>query len=311
MKKAIIFGARGQDGQLLTSYLSKKNYTVLSVGKAAVECTDGLIWQPLNLLNEKSTYDLITKFSPDEIYYLAAFHHSSQSQELQSPSDLWSNSLAIHVTGLTNVLEAVLKHNSLIKVFYASSCLIYGNTMVSPQTEETPFNPIEIYAITKTTGMQVCQFYKNNFNLFVACGILYNHESVLRSSNFVSQKIIQGALNIKNGRIDHLDLGNLDSEIDWGYAPNFVEAMHLILQLNKAENFIIATGKSHTVRDFVDCAFSTLGLDWPLYVKENNFSIQRTRGKLVGDYSKLRDNTGWVPSVSFKQMIHNMLNGVI
>lgn len=311
MKKALIFGAKGQDGQLLTYYLLKKNYTVLGIGKNTAECSDGSFWQPLDILNFKAVCYLIQKFLPSEIYYLAAFHHPSQSEELLSPGMLWENSLAINISGLTNVLEAVCLNDKSIKVFYASSCLIYGNTTIFPQTEETPFAPEEIYAITKMTGMQICRYYRTQYHLFVASGILYNHESTLRSRNFVSQKIIQGALSIKRGDINYLNLGDLDAEIDWGYAPNFVEAMHLILQLEQAEDFIIATGKCHTVHDFVISAFSYLGLDWSIYVRQNNSIIQRRRGKLVGDFSKLRNRTGWFPSVSFEKMIANMLNGDI
>src|SRR3990167_3847539 len=311
MRRALLFGAKGQDGQLLTSLLVKKNYVVLGVSRTTVDCTDGSYWQPTDILNFQSVRELIQRFLPDEIYYLAAFHHPSQNKELLSPEGLWSSSLAINVSGLINVLETVRLYHLIAKVFYASSCLVYGNTITTPQTEETPYAPDEIYAITKVAGMQACHYYRAQHSLFVASGILYNHESALRAKKFVSQKIIQGALSIKRGETKHLDLGSLSAEIDWGYAPDFVEAMYLILQLDQAEDFIIATGTSHTVRDFVTNVFSVLGLDWAECIRENDNIIQRRRGKLVGDFSKLKNKTGRIPSVSFNQMIVNMINGEI
>ena len=311
MKKALVLGAEGQDGQLLTDFLRRKKYLILGVGKNISLSTDKRHWPAMDVSNFQSVSNVIKSFSPDEIYYLAAYHYPSQNKELHSSADLWANSFSTHVLGLTNVLESIRLYNQAIKLFYASSCLIFGNTAVSPQTEDTPFVPNEIYALTKATGMQVCQYYREQYCLFAASGILYNHESILRAKNFVSQKIIQGALSIKNGKADYLDLGNVSTEIDWGYAPNFVAAMYQILQLDHAEDFIIATGKSHTVLDFVVQAFSYLGLDWSKHVRVNNSIIQRQRGKLVGDFSKLRSKTGWKPTVSFNQMIVNMINGDI
>ncbi|SRR5579883_216193 len=310
MKKALIIGSKGQDGQLLTAHLTKQNYLVLGVARNKTECSDQTSWEPVDILNQSAVTSLIKKFQPDEIYYVAAFHHSSQNKELVDPSVLWSKSFEVNVSGLVNVLEAIRTSGTPIKLFYASSCLVYGDTTTTPQTELTPFSPNDIYGITKMTGVQICRYYRKQYHIFAAAGILYNHESALRPERFVSQKIIQGALRIKRGESDSLQLGNLSAEIDWGYAPNYVEAMHRILQLETPDDFIIATGITHTVRDFVVNTFAKLGLDWTRFVKEDKTIIQRGRGKLQGDPTKLQQLTGWQPTVSFEQMINYMLDGV-
>lgn len=310
MKKAIVIGAKGQDGRILTSYLFRKNYVVLGIDKNFIECSDKTPWDSIDILDANSVFFIIKKFLPDEIYYLAAFHHSSENKELIDYSSIWHNSFQINVYGLINVLEAMRAINvQPIKLFYASSCLIYGDASVAPQNETTSFSPSDIYGISKTTGTHVCRLYRKDYGLFVAVGILYNHESSLRPDNFVSQKIIQAALRIKRGEISCFYLGDLSSEIDWGYAPDFVEAMYFILQLDKADDFIVATGQTHTVHNFVVYAFSKLGLDWSNYVKEDKLIIKRKRGSLRGDFSKLQKMTRWKPSVSFEQMIDKMLNG--
>lgn len=310
MKKAIIIGAKGQDGRILTSYLLNHNYTVLGIDKDSIECSDKTPFNLVDILDANSVSFIIKKFLPDEIYYLAAFHHSSENKELMDYSGIWYISFQINVYGLINVLEAIRAINmQLIKLFYASSCLVYGDAALVPQNEETPFLPNDVYGISKTAGTHVCRLYRKNYGLFVAVGILYNHESLFRSDNFVSQKIIQAALRIKKGEISHFYLGDLSSEIDWGYAPDFVAAMQLILQLDKADDFVIATGQTHMVRDFVGYAFSKLGLDWSNYVREDKLIIKRQRRILRGDFSKLQKMTGWKPSVSFEQMIDKMLKG--
>jgi len=310
MKKAIIIGSEGQDGRLLVSRLLKQNYTVLSVARNLTICSDDSTWPLVDIVDSEAMFALINQFKPDEVYYLAAFHHSSDSKALNDLTLLWSKSFQINVNGLTNVLEAIRLCHPATKLFYASSCLVYGYTVQAPQTELTPFAPEDVYGISKMTANQICHYYRYHHNIFVSVGILYNHESSLRSAGFVSQKIIQGALRIKRGESQGLVLGDLSAEIDWGYAPNYVEAMQLILQLNKSEDFIIATGQTQTVRDFVEITFKKLGLDWTKYVTEDTSLLHRRRGKLQGNPDKLQKMTGWKPTVSFEQMIHNMLEGV-
>lgn len=309
MKKAIVIGAKGQDGKLLVARLLRQNYTVISIARNTIECSDDSIWPFVDILDAEAVRLLIEKFMPDEVYYLAAYHHSSDNKALTDLSLLWNKSFQINVNGLTNVLESIRLTHTSAKLFYASSCLVYGYNMDAPQTEHTPFAPEDVYGISKMTGNHICHYYRNHHNLFASVGILYNHESSLRGANFVSQKIIQGALSIQRGESHSLALGDLSAEIDWGYAPNYVEAMQLILQLDEGEDFIIATGKTQTVQDFVETTFKKLNMDWTQYVTEDSSLIHRRRGRLQGNPEKLKQMTGWAPTVSFEEMIHNMLQG--
>jgi GDPmannose 4,6-dehydratase len=307
MKKAIIIGNRGQDGTFLTQLLKDKGYVVLGVNSATVECSDGSDWTAVDILNMVSVANLIRTFLPDEIYYLAAFHHSSQCTDLLNSTDIWDKSFNVHVQGLINVLEAIHCTSTKIRLFYASSCLIFGKPEQTPQTEVTPINPLCIYGITKTTGMHCCNFYRTHHSIFASVGILYNHESHLRSEKFISRKIIQSAIQIKSGQQQTLVLGDLLTQTDWGYAPDYVDAMWRILQLDAADNFVIATGKLHTVLDWVEIVFQALGLTWRDHVKEDNLLIKRAKNTYVGDSSKLRHLADWYPSTSFKEMILKML----
>ncbi|MFH2024273.1 MAG: GDP-mannose 4,6-dehydratase [bacterium] len=307
MKKAIIIGNRGQDGTLLTQLLKDKEYVVLGVDSATVECSDGSDWTAVDILNMGSVANLIKVFLPDEVYYLAAFHHSSQCTDLLNSSDIWDESFNIHVRGLINVLEVIRCTNAKIRLFYASSCLIFGRPEQVPQTEVTPINPQCIYGITKATGVHCCNFYRIHHSIFASAGILYNHESHLRSERFVSQKIIRSAIQIKRGQQQKLVLGDLSAQADWGYAADYVDAMWRILQLDAADNFVIATGKLHTVLDWVEIVFQALNLTWRDYVREEKSLIKRAQSTYVGDSSKLRRLTDWYPSTSFKEMIFNML----
>lgn len=309
MKRAIIIGAKGQDGRLLTEHLLKNNYLVLGLSRTSTECSDDSHWKPVDILDSEAVAKMIDTFKPDELYYLAAFHHSAENKELINPAALWDKSFQVNVTGLVNALEGIRTKASVAKLFYASSCLIFGRSSPAPQSEQTPYAPGDIYGISKMTAMHLCRHYRNQHKVFATTGILYNHESHLRPEHFVSQKIIQGALRIKRGESTNLQLGDLSAEIDWGYAPNFVEAFHLSLQLEESDDFIIATGETHTVRDFVSNTFSRLGLDWKNYVLEDKAIIRRDRGKLQGDSQKFHKLSGWKPSVAFEEMIGHMLNG--
>lgn len=306
MKKAIIVGYNGQDGRLLYEFLSRKGYGIIGIGKNKILCNNHVDVDSIDIANTMDVHTLINDFKPDEIYYLAAFHNSSEDKPLDD-IELYHNSYSINVFSLLNFLEGMRKGSSGSKLFYAASSHIFGNATCEFQDESTPINPNSIYAITKAAGLFSCRYYRSKYSIFASVGILYNHESPLRNQKFVSKKIIQGAINIKNNTQKSLVLGDLKAEIDWGYAPDYVEAMHKILNCDSSDDFIIATGKKHTVLDFVKTTFEYLGMDWKLYVKEKPSLITRKKTTLIGNPTKLMTMTEWKPSVDFEQMIQMLI----
>ena len=306
MKRSIIVGCNGQDGKLLYELLSKKGYSSIGIGKDFIKADGDDKLSPINISNTEAVFNLVKNFKPDEVYYLAAFHQSSENATLGN-IELYQKSYEVNVFSLINFLEGIRKFSPRTKLFYAASSHIFGDEAGDTQDENTPINPNSIYGITKAVGLFLCRFYRNVHSIFASTGILYNHESSLRDRKFVSKKIIRGAIDIKNGRQDKLILGDLNAEIDWGYAPDFVEAMHMILNIRTADDFIIATGKKHTVLDFVKTTFRYLGLDWESYVEENPQLITRKKSYLVGNPKKLMAMTGWKVSVDFDQMIKKLL----
>ena len=198
-------------------------------------------------------------------------------------------------------------HAPKARLFYAASSLCFGDATESPQTESTPLAPRCVYGITKTAGVQCCRLYRQTHGLYALSGFLYNHESPLRPEKFVTQKIVRAAKAIARGEQSELILGDLSARIDWGWAPDYADAMTRTLRLPEARDFVIATGETHSVRDFVEIAFTRVGLDWQNYVKENTVLLQRRNAPLVGDASLLRQLTGWKPMVTFPEMIDLLL----
>jgi len=309
-KKAIIIGCDGQDGKILTELLVKKGYEIIGVDKTASgEKTKVKNFKRISvdITNSKKVFALIKENRPQEIYHLAAFHHSSQDKPINDVV-LLKKSFDTNVLSLVNFLEGVKRFSPKSKIFYASSSLVFGYTDTIQQSEKTRFDPDTIYGITKADGTYFCRLYRQNYNIFASVGIFYNHESKYRKEQFLSQKIISTALRIKRGEMDLLELGDLKSEVDWGYAPDYMEAVHKIMRLKNPDDFIVATGKKHSVLDFVKIVFDNLGLDWKKHVKENSKVITRKRKALAGNYRKLGKATNWKPKTSFKQMIKILID---
>ena len=306
MTSAVIVGCDGQDGRLLYDYLGAAGYELSGISRAGVR---GKFPSTIDLvdINKSDQVDtLLQVLQPDEIYYLAAFHHSSEDVPL-GDAELYRHSQEVHVDGLLNFLESAKRYAPATRLFYAASSHVFGDTTVAPQNETTPISPDCLYGITKATGCHLVRHYRNRHGLFACNGILYNHESPLRAERFVTQKIISAAIDIKRGRRSGLVLGDLSATTDWGYAPDYVAAMQAILAADHPDDYVIATGIRHTVQEFVEITFDFLGLDWRQYVSENRSIIGRKRGNLVGNSAKLRNTTGWQPSVDLKQMIHILL----
>jgi len=307
MKRVFIVGVSGQDGTLLANLLKARGIEYLGLNRQGLLSSDGSSNSPGKLTDGEFISDVVRSFLPTHVYYLAAHHHSSEETGLSRETNLWKTSLETQVLGLTNVLEALRLHAGDARLFYAASSHIFGSPKESPQNEETFLAPESVYGVTKVMGMQTCEYHHRKHQLFASTGILYNHESTYRHKKFLSQKIIQTALAIKAGRAEKLFLGSLSSRVDWGYAPDYVEAMIRILEMPEAGRYVIATGESHTVQEFVQVVFEQLGLDYREWVKEDPSIIRPQQSWFVGDSGKLRRKTGWAPSLSFAEMVRRLV----
>jgi len=308
MTRALIVGSGGQDGQILTTQLTAQNVAVVGLQRTRLLAPEGLAlaWpKQTDVTKYDEVEALVRLVQPEQIYYLAAYHHSSEDLE-QDETTLFERSYQVHVQGLVNTLEAMRVHSPESRLFYAASSHVFGYPQVPVQDESTPFEPRCAYGITKTAGIHACRFYREHRGVYAAVGILYNHESPLRAHKFVSQRIVQGALRVLRGLSDgesqKLVLGSLASATDWGYAPDYVDAMRRILGSPTPEDFVIATGVRHTVRDFAEAIFDELGLRWEDHVEEQPGLLRKVERTLTGDASKLRAKTGWQPSVTFREM---------
>lgn len=310
-RRAIIVGHRGQDGRLLSELLLSRGYQVLGIGRQGCDIahTNLNATPPFDLADSDSTTQLLRQFPADEIYYLAAYHTSSDRKTIdQHAAGLIENSYRVHVQGAINFLQAIADASSASRFFYASSSLIFADTdsdiLLSEQTQPAPANS---YALTKCLGMQACKAYRDERGVFASSGILFNHESKYRAANFLVPKVILAAIRIADGSDETLTIGNLDATVDWGYAGDYVDAFTRILALSQPDDFVIATGHAHTVRDLVSLVFESVGLDWQAHVQVDPSVIGRHQRSRIGDAKKLRDATGWKPTVTFEQMVADLV----
>ncbi len=312
MTKALIIGSEGQDGTLLKDLLLSKNYEVWGLGKNKNES--------LNLLAGYISFDLanddflllenfIRKEKPDEIYYLAAFHHSSEEDNINNIGFI-ERSIKVNQIGFIKVLEICRVYHLSVKIIYTSSSLIFSGTESTIQNEKTSTEPRCIYSVTKSAAMEAGKFYRNFYNMFVSVGIMYNHESIYRKDSFLSKKIITETKQLVSGKRELIKVGNLSSVTDWGYAPDYVYALWHILQLVIPETFIISSGKGHRVQDWFEVLFGYLKMDWKTFVVEDKDLVIRKKPVLIGDNNKLV-TTGWKPKVSFDEMVIKIYNNII
>ena len=311
MKKALITGITGQDGSYLTELLLKKGYEIWGVIRRSSSFHTGRIDHlykdpherpPLRLVYGDLTdgtnlSSIVNEIQPDEVYNLGAQSHVKVSFETPIYT---ANTDAL---GTLRLLEAVRAMKKPAKFYQASSSEMYGKVVEIPQNEKTPFYPRSPYACAKAYSFWQTVNYREAYKLFACNGILFNHESPRRGETFVTRKITRAATRIKFGLQDKLFLGNLDAKRDWGYAGDYVETMWLILQQDKPEDFVIATGVSHTVREFLDEVFGCLELDWHKYVEVDPKYFRPTEVDILqGDASKAQKQLGWKPKVSFKEL---------
>ncbi len=301
MNRCAIIGHLGQDGRILSEFLQEREVQVIGIGRGDLDLTD-----------EQAVSDFLEKERPEHVYYLAAFHHSSEDRECLGDDVIFRRSIDVHQVGAISFLEAISKSAKDCRFFYAASSHVFGAVEKLPQNEQTPFRPTNIYGITKSAGVQACRYYRGKRSVFAATGILYNHESAFRSPKFVSQKIVRGAVAVLRGKMEAIRLGNLEARIDWGYAPDFVQAMTLIMEQPSSDDYVVSTGVTHSVREFAEIAFSQLGLNWKNHVIVDESIVVRTASELlVGDSSKLRERTGWAPKTSFEKMISIMIQSAL
>ena len=319
MKKvALVTGITGQDGSYLTELLLSKGYQVCGIVRRSSSFNTGrldhlyrdphLSGSRLRLifgdLTDGSSLNQILKtVKPAEIYNLAAQSHVRVS------FDIPEYTAEVTALGTIRLLDAIRESKIETKYYQASSSEMFGKARETPQTEKTPFHPRSPYAVAKVYAHWITVNYRESYDIFACNGILFNHESPRRGRTFVTRKIAEGAVRIKLGMQDKLFLGNLDAKRDWGYAGDYVEAMWLMLQQPKPDDYIIATGKNYSVREFLDEAFRYLDLDWNKYVEiDPRYFRPSEVESLLGDASKAQKILGWKPKVNFKQLVQMMVD---
>lgn len=310
-KRALITGITGQDGSYLAELLLSEGYDVYGVVRRAstenyerIEHLRGQVTLlQADLLDQSSLVQAIRESNPTELYNLAAqsFVPTSWAQPV-----LTAEFTAI---GVTKVLEAMRAVNPEIRFYQASSSEMYGKVLEVPQSEDTPFYPRSPYGVAKVYGHYITVNYRESYNLHASSGILFNHESPRRGLEFVTRKVTDGVSRIKLGLATELRMGNLDSQRDWGFAGDYVKAMWLMLQQDTPDDFVVATGETHTVKELVQLAFDRVGLDWEKYVViDPRFIRPAEVDLLIGEPAKAKNVLGWVPQTSFQTLVNMMVD---
>ena len=310
MTKALITGIGGQDGSYLAELLLEKGYEVDGLVHGSTDrrfehleqIMDRITLYPGELLDEHSLVTVLRRSDPDEIYNLAAMSSVAESWRLAVATAEYT------AVGVTRLLEGVREVCPQARFYQASSSEMFGRARESPQSERTPFYPRSPYGVAKVYGHFITVNYRESYGLFACSGLLFNHESARRGLEFVTRKVTHGAASIKLGLQDKLLLGNMDAERDWGYAKDYVEAMWLMLQQDEPDDYVIATGKTNTVRRCVEIAFDEAGLEWEPYVKLDPAFLRPAEvDLLVGDPGKAERLLGWKPKTSFEELIRLMV----
>ena len=313
-KKALITGITGQDGSYLSEFLLKKKYKVHGlVRRVALEDENHRLWRLRHLTNKitlhpgslesyASLVKLIQKIKPDEVYHLGA-----QSYVDYSFKDEFST-LNTNINGTHYILSALKEFLPTAKFYFAGSSEMFGKVREVPQTEKTPFYPRSVYGISKVAGYDLTRNYREAYNMFCCSGILFNHESPRRGFEFVTRKITHAVARIKFGLQNDLKLGNIDAKRDWGHTKDYVEAMWLMLNKKKPDDYVVSTGRQYSVRDFVKLAFSLVDLDYKKFVKiEKNLYRPSEVKSLLGDCKKAKRELKWKPKYNFKKLVEDMV----
>ena len=317
MKRVLITGINGMDGSHLADFLLEKGYEVYgmerrtsSPNRTNTKHLEGQItFVNGDLTDQNSLVRCLRESNPDEVYNLAA--QSFVGESWNTPEQTGD------VTGLgaLRMLEAIREYDTVkrIRFYQASTSELYGRMIENPANENTPFYPRSPYGVAKLYGHWITKNYRESYDMFNVSGILFNHESERRGVEFVTRKITDGVARIHLGLEDYITLGNLDSKRDWGYSPDYVKSMWMMLQQDEPDDYVIATGVEHSIRDFLDCAFQHIGVtEWSKYVLQDERYMRPAEvAVLCGDSSKARQVIGWEPETSFKQMVSNMVDNDI
>lgn len=303
-RTALITGITGQDGSFLAEYLQARGYSLHGLFRPGEPMTAGLQAGPIerheaDLTDSEAVSRAFAGARPDECYHLAAQTFVGDNEHA---------TVRANIEGTLNVLDGIRREAPGCRLFLAGSSEMFGSPESSPQDENTPFRPRNVYGVTKVAAWQLMDVYRQQHGLFGCCGILYNHESPRRPVHFVTRKITHGAAQIRNGKQTELRLGNLDAVRDWGHARDYVRAMWLMLQQPAPDDYVIATGEPRTVRQFVEAAFRAAGLEWEPYVRvDPQFFRPAEKVPLVGCAAKARQKLGWVPETSFTELLNEMV----
>lgn len=309
--RALITGVTGQDGSYLAELLLERGYQVFGmVRRASTEnfariehLRHDIELVQADLLDQLSLITILQRLRPREVYNLAAqsFVPTSWEQPMLTAE--------FNAVGVTRLLEAIRLVDRTIRFYQASSSEMFGKVREVPQTEQTPFHPRSPYGVSKVYGHYITVNYRESYGLFACSGMLFNHESPRRGMEFVTRKISHGVARISLGLSTELRLGNLDAHRDWGFAGDYVRAMHLMLQQPRPDDYVVATGETHSVREFVELAFEHVGLRWTDYVTQDPDLIRPAEvDHLIGDASKARQQLGWEPQVTFAQLVTMMVD---
>jgi GDPmannose 4,6-dehydratase len=316
VKKALITGITGQDGSYLSELLLGKGYEVHGiVRRVALEHPQARMWRIRHVLDKiqihsasmesyASIFNIVSEIKPDECYHLAAQSFVSYSFE-----DEFST-IDTNLNGTHYVLSSLKRQAPDCRLYFAASSEMFGNVRETPQNEDTPFHPRSPYGISKMAGFELTRNYRESYNMFALSGILFNHESPRRGAEFVTRKISSAAARIQFGAEKEIRLGNLEAKRDWGHAKDYVKAMWLMLQQDEPDDYVIATGTSHSVREFLEAAFNYVDLDYHDYLVIDDELYRPSEVNILqGDASKARKKLGWSPQVSFEELVREMVEG--
>ena len=317
MRTALITGVNGMDGSHLADFLLEKGYEVWGLERRTSHRnrvnTGHLVDNPNfhfidgDLTDQNSLYRALQKSDPDEVYNLAAQSFVGVSWDIPEATG------DVNALGTLRMLEAIREYNPAIKFYQACTSEMYGKMVENPANESTPFYPRSPYGVAKLYAYWITKNYRESYDMFACSGILFNHESERRGIEFVTRKISDAVARISLGMADGISLGNLDSKRDWGYAPDYVEGMWLMLQQDQPDDFVLATGETHSIRDFLDLAFDAIGIsEWEGYVTQDpRFYRPAEVDVLRGDFSKAKQVLGWQPKVDLKEMVSRMVKNDI
>jgi len=297
--KSVVFGAGGQDGRILATQIESSGQHVLRVNRL----------DPVSPLSGESLSSFLIKEQPDQIYYLAAHHRSSEEKPVSISSE-WVLSFRVHLEGWIQVLEVVRNHLPKTRVLYASSAHVFGDPSVVPQNENTPMRPTCAYGCSKLAGMEAGRYYRQEHQLYVSHLILYPHESIFRSPNFLSKKLLLAAQSAAIDPSFSIQIGDTEATCDWGYAPEYTESMQNVLKLDEPDDFVVATGHEARVCDFAKSVFNCFGLEWERHVFSRPDLLTKPKRRYVGDASKLFNKTGFRPSLCLPELAERLVRDI-